>query len=192
MCFRFFYSLQKSWCFRKQLKRYLQDQSLQIAHMQDISRTDLDDRGIKALVLDYDGVLAAHGEASPRPEVMQYLSLYFKNSATLPIYILSNKPTSVRQEFFKKNFPEIIFIKAKRKKPYPDGLQQILMASNLQPRQILLVDDRLCTGVLATAIVGTQAFLVTDPYINLKSRPITETWFIFLRWIEKKLINSIT
>ena len=159
--------------------------------MQDISRADLDARGVKALVLDYDGVLASHGEESLRPEIMQYLTLYFHNASVLPVYILSNKPTSARRELFKKNFPEIIFIKAMRKKPYPDGLQQVLIDSNLQPRQILLVDDRLCTGILATAIAGTQGILITDPYINLRAKPIVESWFIFLRWIEKILIKNL-
>lgn len=184
MCFRIFYSISQGWRHRQQLKRYMRDPALQVAQVQDIYITDLEARGVKAVVLDFDGVLAAHGETILSPEIVAFL----KSLRAFPIYILSNKPTLERLEYFKLNFPAIKFIVANRKKPYPDGLQQILRLANLEPRQILLVDDRLGTGILATIIAGTQGLYVRLPFVNFKSRPIVESFFAFLRWLEKKLI----
>lgn len=184
MCFRIFYSISQGWRHRQQLKRYMQDPALQVTQVQDIYITDLQARGVKALVLDFDGVLAAHGEMTLSPEIVTFL----KSLREFPTYILSNKPTIERQEYFQLNFPAIKFIIANRKKPYPDGLQHILRLTNLEPRQILLVDDRLGTGILATIIAGTQGLYVSQPYVNFKSRPVVESFFAFLRWLEKKLI----
>lgn len=191
MCFKFFYSLQQTWRFRKQLQQYMLNPSLQLDYLYNLTAADLNSRGVKVLALDYDAVLAAHGEPSIRPEIAQWLSIFSQNHNSEPIYILSNKPTIERQIFFKQHFPAIIFIRAKRKKPYPDGLQEIIHDAKVQPNQVLLVDDRLCTGILATAIAGTQALWITQPYVDLRARPLEELWFVFLRWLEKKVVKYI-
>ena len=192
MCFRIFYSIREGWRNRQQLRDFLQEPRLQVMQIQDIFKADLVARGVKALVLDYDGVLAAHGELVLQTNSVQYLQDYFQNPPVIPIYILSNKPKLERQKYFTKNFPAITFIIPRRKKPYPDGLEQIIQMTNLEPREVLLVDDRLGTGILATIIAKTQGLLVTHPIVNVRTRPIVESWFILLRWLEKKLIKLIT
>jgi len=189
MCFRFFYAIRELWCFKAQLKHFMQAPNLQLANIQDISKPELDAHGVSILVLDYDAVLAAHGEPQPKPEIIVWLRQFSKIFAPGKIYILSNKPTTARQKFFLQNFPEVKFIIAKRKKPYPDGLLQIAVESGVTPKSLLLVDDRLGTGILATLIAGTQGLWITKPYVNIMSRPIAETWFIFLRWSEQLIIK---
>ncbi len=189
MCFRFFYALRESWRFKSQLKHFMQMPNLQLANIQDISKSDLLARGVTILVLDYDAVLAAHGEPQPRLEIIVWFRQFSQIFAPGKIYILSNKPTMGRQEFFQQNFPDIKFIFAKRKKPYPDGLFQIAAEAGVAPQSLLLVDDRLCTGILATLISGTQGLWITKPYVNIMSRPIAETWFMFLRWSEQQIIK---
>lgn len=191
MCFRFFYAIRESWRLKSQLKRFVQSPNLQLANIQDISNFALDALGVSVLVLDYDAVLAAHGEPQPKPEIIVWLQQFAKIFAPGKIYILSNKPTVIRQEFFIQNFPEIKFIFVKRKKPYPDGLLQIAADAGVMPKSLLLVDDRLCTGILATLIAGTQGIWITKPYVNIMSRPIVETWFIFLRWSEQLIIKYL-
>lgn len=189
MCFRFFYAIRESWRFKLQLKNIMQSPQMQLINIQDISKSELDARGVSILVLDYDGVLAAHGEPEPKPEILTWLRQFSQIFAPGKIYILSNKPTLGRQEFFLQNFPEIKFIFSKRKKPYPDGLLQIATEAGVAPQHLLLVDDRLCTGVLATLIAGTQGLWITKPYVNIMARPIAETWFMFLRWSEQRIIK---
>jgi predicted HAD superfamily phosphohydrolase YqeG len=168
----------------------MQEPSLQLVNIQDISKPELDVRGVSVLVLDYDAVLAAHGEPQPRPEIIIWLRQFSKLFAPGKIYILSNKPTLGRQEFFLQNFPEIKFIFATRKKPYPDGLLQVSAEAGVSPQQLLLVDDRLCTGILATIISDTQGIWITKPYVNIMARPIAETWFMLLRWSEQRIIKN--
>jgi uncharacterized protein len=191
MCFRFFYALRESWHFREKLRHFLYTPQLQLSNIQDISIQSLQERGVLVLALDYDGVLAAHGEPEPRPEIIGWLRQFCTTFASQKIYILSNKPTLGRQEFFTENFPGIKFIFAKRKKPYPDGLLQIATQAGVPPERVLLVDDRLCTGILATLIAGSQGYWITKPYVNIMARPIVESWFIFLRRSEQLMIKYL-
>lgn len=189
MCFRFFYAIRESWRFKEQLKHFMQTPGLQLSNIHDISISELGVRGVSVLVLDYDGVLAAHGELEPKPEIVSWLQHFCKVFPPEKIYILSNKPTIGRQKFFMQNFPQIKFVIAKRKKPYPDGLLQIAALADVLPQQLLLVDDRLCTGILATLTSGTQGLWITRPYVNIMAQPIIESWFKFLRWSEQYIIK---
>lgn len=191
MCFRFFYAIREAWRFKKQLKNFMQMPYLQLANIKDISISMLDAHGVTVLALDYDGVLAAHGEPEPRPEIIAWLRQFSTVFTPNKIYILSNKPTIERQAFFRQYFPAINFICATRKKPYPDGLLQIATMADVLPQNVLLVDDRLCTGILATLIGGTQGLWITEPYVNIMSKPVAESWFKFLRWFEQCFIKCM-
>ncbi len=188
MTFRIFYTIKQAWHFRKKLKQYMIDPSLQLANGSAITLAYLQQRDIRGLVLDYDGVLAAHCEPVPRPEILAWLQELVRAYAPHKIYILSNKPLLERMQYFAQYFPQIMFVKGQRKKPFPDGLQQIMAMSGLSGAQLMLVDDRLLTGILATIIAGTQGCWITHPYVNLKLHPVAELWIMGLRWIERSLI----
>ena len=104
------------------------------------------------------------------------------------IVILSNKPHKQRIAYFKQRFPEIEFIQAPKKKPYPHGLEMIAQKKQMPIEKILLVDDRLLTGMLACCIAGAQGILIKRPYKRIWRRPIRELCFIFLRTIERFII----
>lgn len=191
MILRIIYTIKHTWLLRQQLETYVSNRNLQIKNICSITPEYLQEAGIHALVLDYDGVLAAHGEPEPRAEVIAWLQQFSQTFAPRQIYILSNKPTPQRQEYFQQHFPHIVFVIAPRKKPYPDGLLQIIHQSGLAPAQIVLIDDRLCTGILATLLTGVQGRLITQPYINYKHRLLAEIWFVFLRWLEKTAVNCL-
>jgi HAD superfamily phosphatase (TIGR01668 family) len=191
MNFRFIFAIQQAWHFKSQLKQYLVNPALQLVSVRDIKLDVLNAAGIKALILDYDGVLAAHGEPTPRPEIITWLQDLIRAYTPNKIYILSNKPTTSRQVYFKQNFPQIEFVIGKRKKPYPDGLQQIIAETGFLPAQLLLVDDRLLTGILATIIAGTKGYWVTKPYVNVRSRPFAEIGIIILRLIERVALGFV-
>jgi HAD superfamily phosphatase (TIGR01668 family) len=188
MILRTLYCLKQTWRFRIQLNRYITDHKLQLKDVRSITTTYLSAKNVKALVLDFDGVLAAHGEHTPRSENLTWLQEITRAYAPHKIFILSNKPNADRISYFQEYFPSITFVKAARKKPYPDGLQQIIALSGAPATQIMIVDDRLCTGILAALIVGCQGCWITRPYINLQHRFFAEIGFIFLRWLERVMI----
>ena len=70
----------------------------------------LSENGVKYLALDFDGVLASHGKQAINSEVKTWLDAFILKFEESKIFILSNKPTSVRLEYFKKNYPQIRFI----------------------------------------------------------------------------------
>ncbi len=76
-----------------------------------------------------------------------------------------------------------------RKKPYPDGLIDIATKLNLEMQSLLIVDDRLLTGILAGILVGAQLKWVTKPYISLRKKPMVELGFMVLRFLEKIVFN---
>jgi predicted HAD superfamily phosphohydrolase YqeG len=154
----------------------------------DLDPANMQAEGIKILVLDFDGVLASHGEFEPSLEAQDWLKQAVKFYKLGQIFILTNNPKIEREDFFKANFPEIEFIYAPRKKPYPDGLLAIQSKTKALPYEIALVDDRLLTGMLACQIFGAKGFWVIQPYANFAKRPVIEAGFAFLRMIEKLIL----
>ena len=142
----------------------------------------------QVLVLDFDGVLAPHGASEPLSEVQVWLTNFIK-TGKMPVYILSNKPNSQRAAWFAQHYPEITFVAGVRKKPYPDGLHKIADMAKVPLSQIILVDDRLATGILATKIAGCQSLLIMHPYQNQQAHPVKEKFFAFLRAAEQWMVH---
>ncbi|AIT09658.1 HAD family hydrolase [Candidatus Francisella endociliophora] len=153
----------------------------------DLNPDFISKKGIKYLALDFDGVLASHGKPEMHPDVIKWLDDFVKEFAEERIFILSNKPTQERLDYFKKYYPGIRFISGVAKKPYPDGLNKIIELVDCQPRELALVDDRLLTGCLACLIAGCYPILITDPYIDMQNYTKEEKFFKFLRISEQKI-----
>jgi hypothetical protein len=147
----------------------------------------LHDKGIKYLALDFDGVLASHGKSEPSPEVIAWLDNFSKDFGEDNIFILSNKPTQERLDFFAAKYPKIRFIAGIAKKPYPDGMLKIRDIVKCDANELALVDDRLLTGCLACIIAGCYPILITKPYIDKMNYDSKERFFSFLRFSEQLL-----
>lgn len=154
-----------------------------------ISPEELKQKGIKAIALDFDGVLAPHGRPEPLPEAAAWLSHCCAAFGEEMVFILSNKPTQERQKWFHSRHPGIRFISGVRKKPYPDGLDQVILISGTDPGEVTLLDDRLLTGVLATCLAGTQVVYINAPYVDLPGNSLKESFFILLRTMERFLLS---
>ena len=183
---RFCYSVYQFVRFYTALKKDFHQLHTQIKCATNITVDTL--KKVQVLVLDFDGVLAPHGASEPLPEVQVWLTNLIKTWGR-PIYILSNKPNSQRAAWFTQHYPDINFVAGVRKKPYPDGLHKIADMTKVSLSQILLVDDRLATGVLATKIAGCQNRLVTDPYQNFHKHPVKEKFFGILRSVEQWIVH---
>ena len=136
--------------------------------------------------MDFDGVLAAHGKLELNEEVKIWLDSFANEFGQENIFILSNKPTQVRLEYFKKYYPQIRFISGVAKKPYPDGLKKLIEIADCEPKTVALVDDRLLTGCLACIIADCYPILITKPYVDYDSYNTSEKFFAFLRKWEQK------
>jgi len=148
--------------------------------------------GITALALDFDGVLAHHGAPAPLPEAIEWMKRCEAAFGGNRIFVLSNKPTEGRKQWFAKHFPALRFISGVRKKPYPDGLHKTGELAGVPLSQILMVDDRLLTGCLAALVAGARPCYIRQPYISYKLRPLAELFFMLLRRIERNLVIIIT
>jgi hypothetical protein len=55
--------------------------------------------------------------------------------------------------------------------------------------QLMLIDDRLLTGVLAACLANVSVAYITYPYVQLSKRPLPEMFFMVLRSLERYLIS---
>lgn len=151
----------------------------------------LNDDGIAALALDFDGVLAPHGYPAPLSETKQWLTRCAAVFGEEQLFILSNKPTEERRRWFSEHYPRIRFISGVRKKPYPDGLKKIAELADVPPSAILMVDDRLLTGCLGAINAGARPCYIRHPYISFRHRPLAELFFMLLRTGERLFVRLL-
>ena len=144
--------------------------------------------GVAVLALDFDGVLSPHGFAAPIPQAQAWLTRCAAVFGEEKLFILSNKPTQERKEWFGTHFPAIRFISGVRKKPFPDGLNKIGELARVPLSHILMVDDRLLTGCLAAINAGARPCYIRRPYAAYTHRPVAELFFKLLRSGERMLV----
>lgn len=147
--------------------------------------------GITALAVDFDGVLAGHGFPEPLPEAVAWLERCETVFGGSRIFILSNKPTDGRRQWFAEQFPAMRFISGVRKKPYPDGLNKTGELAGVPLSSIMMVDDRLLTGCLAALVAGAQPCYIRRPYISFNHRPLAELFFSSVRILERLFVRVV-
>jgi hypothetical protein len=147
--------------------------------------------GVTTLALDFDGVLAHHGAPAPLPDAVEWMKRCEAVLGADRIFILSNKPTEGRRQWFANNFPTTRFISGVRKKPYPDGIKKTGELAGAPLSSIMMVDDRLLTGCLAALGAGARLSYIRRPYISFKQRPLAELFFMLLRLAERCFVKLI-
>lgn len=157
--------------------------------MVDLTAEFIQSRNIRYLALDFDGVLANHGEVKPLAEAEAWLSQFIQVIPQSHIALLSNKPFTERVVYFQQRFPNIIIISGVLKKPYPEGLNKLVAHFNCAKHELALVDDRLLTGMLAVCIAGVQGVYIEKPYSNYKKRLIAECFFSVIRQAERAWVG---
>jgi predicted HAD superfamily phosphohydrolase YqeG len=160
--------------------------NLRVSHL---SPAVLKQQGVEVLVLDFDGVLAAQGESKPADDLHDWLKLCVNTFGATQIFVLSNNALASRIQYFQNHFAGIQYIVGSKKKPYPDGLQEIISLTNQPAKSLMLVDDRLLTGILAACISNVPVTYITKPYVNFSKRPVEELFFTSLRVLERYLVQ---
>lgn len=185
---RYWFAIKEGFRLRQNLKSFLSDPNKSINALSEITPERLDQHAIAILILDFDGVLANHGADKPLPEVEHWLKSLSQTIGEQRIAILTNKPTLARIQYFAKYFPSIHFVQGVRKKPYPDGILEVAQYRGLPPHRVLLVDDRLLTGMLATCLAYSQGWYFRRPFANYWRHPFKEGFFSLLRSLERWLL----
>lgn len=183
---RYIFALSNLWRKRKTIRhRATENTATQLIT---IDPKILYDQGIRLLVVDFDGVIAAHGEIVPTTEAKAWLHSALQIFGSTKVVILSNKPMQRRIDYFSSELPEINFFVSKTKKPYPDGVLDIIKQYACNKSEVVLIDDRLATGILAADLAGITSIYITKPEINFKNNPVVESFFSLLRVIERSLL----
>jgi uncharacterized protein len=188
MLVRTLYALRQGWHHRHALATLAHTTPVQQNTLSQ-KPVDIRDQGIKVVILDFDGVLAPHGEAHVTAALESWLDACVTEFGAAQIFILSNKPLPVRLAYFAQRYPGVRCISACAKKPYPAGLYAIHQLTGQAPEAHVLLDDRLLTGALAAYIAGSRIIYIKNPLRNFAQRPITETFFQCLRLSERALLS---
>lgn len=147
--------------------------------------------GIKALALDFDGVLSPHGADEPLPELAEWLKRCCSVLGPQQVVILSNRPTEERRAMLEQRFPGVRLVSGVRKKPYPDGLNKTGELTGVPLSATLMADDRLLTGCLAALLAGAIPFYVRSPLVKLQGNLRKELFFMALRSLERLYVRLI-
>ena len=169
--------------------RQLLDNTPQNSNILRLDPGELQLTGIAALALDFDGVLAHHGAPVPDSAAVAWMKRCETIFGGDNIFILSNKPTNERRQWFAEHFPAMRFISGVRKKPFPDGLNKAGKLAGVTLSSLLMVDDRLLTGCLAALVAGSRPCYIRHPNVSFKSRPAAELFFWLLRTIEQVYVR---
>jgi uncharacterized protein len=187
---RVIYTFRMSFRYRFNLAIIMRESTLE--HPWDISFRQLRSIGIKVIVLDFDGVLAPHGDNRPIKLILDWLDNGIDLIGGENVFVLSNNPTLARVEFFGKRFPNVRWVTGFLPKPYPDGLVQIISLAQVSPQEVLMVDDRLMTGVLCSCIAKTRVCYIRRPTMDFSKRTAKEFLYMVIRALERQVFGWIS
>ncbi len=180
-------AISQGWHYRQQLHDICQNRA--IATILDMTPPQLKQQGIKAVLLDFDGVLSYHGGIAPLPDVETWLQQCVQCFGSKRVFLLTNCLFPQRFHYFQQKYPSIVILHPKQAKPSPDGIYQALHISQIPAEQMLLFDDRLLTGMLAAVQSNIQTFYVTQPFRDFKHKFMAECFFSSIRYLEHKLFD---
>ena len=124
----------------------------------------LQQKGIRALLLDVDNTLTSHGSQQLSPEIAHWLEQM--KQAGIKLVIASNN-THHRVEPFASRI-DLPFV-AMCCKPLPFGLARARKHLGVGRRELAMVGDQLFTDILGARRAGIKAFMV-EP-IQLRGNP---------------------
>lgn len=173
---------------RQQIKAALKAPLCQAKTIHHIDLIRLKARGIKAIAIDFDGVLAYHGAKIISEASHEWLLRCFKTFGDNGVYIHSNNNQPNRLNCLQADFPSIQILQPAKKKPSTEGLASIMKKDHLSAAAIAMVDDRIATGILAAVLIGAKPIFIRRATISLLRAPLAEIFFMLLRLLERLII----
>ena len=124
----------------------------------DVTVEFLQEKGIKALLLDVDNTLSvAHADKTLRQGVPEWLSLMKENG--VPLMILSNAKTKRAKVFADSVGLDVIGLSAK---PLPFGYVKAAKRLGVKRKHVAMVGDQIFTDVMGGRLAGVKTVWVTD------------------------------
>jgi len=144
---------------------------------------------IQLLLLDFDGVLSSHGAIKPTESVINWLKQLDSHFSLKKVCIYSNNLFTERVRYIESTFPEIHLMHFLKKKPYPDDLLRLLQTRQLSPSDVLVVDDRITSGILSACIIGTEALLPRKAVVDYRGSFVKECFYSAVRFLERVVVR---
>ncbi len=188
---RIIFAMRNGWRQRHRLKEFLTNPSLQLASLNDLTVEMIEAAHVAVVVLDFDGVLAPHDSNRPTPEAHKWLEKLCLSVGEPRVAILTNKAKPERLRYFREHFPGIQVVQGVAKKPYPDGIWEIANYRGIESSRLLLIDDRLLTGMLAATLAPCQARYFSKPLKSFRRHFFKEMFFSLLRFLECCWIRAL-
>ena len=144
----------------------------------DISPKELQKRGIRLLMLDFDNTLVPYTVNIPTVEVADWLKAMQQSEIQICVVSNSKKP---RVQVFCKEYGIDCITHAK--KPFPKGIRQCLETFSVPKENCALAGDQIFTDTLGANCTGVKPILVEaidNHNIWLKLRHVAELPFIYL------------
>lgn len=147
-------------------------------HVSDVTIELLEEKKIKAVILDVDNTLTQHGSQGVEQSVLDWLE--YMNSNKMPLMIVSNNYHKRVKPFADKLGLDF---ECFGMKPFSKGLRRASKRLGVNPHEIALVGDQIYTDVLGGNRLGMYTILVT------LIKPETSFFFKLKRFLEKSHIN---
>ena len=149
------------------------------ARVTDITVQELQQRGIRGLLLDVDNTLTTHGSQQLSEEVEMWLASM--QQAGIRLTVVSNS-----WEWRVAPFAERIGLEhtSLSCKPSPFGFMRGVRRMGLKKRECAVVGDQVFTDILGANLYGVVSFQV-DPIAEVKGKPTLQ----LKRWVERKWID---
>ena len=145
----------------------------------DVTVEFLQEKGIKALLLDVDNTLSvAHADKTLRQGVPEWLSLMKENG--VPLMILSNAKTKRAKVFADSVGLDVIGLSAK---PLPFGYVKAAKRLGVKRKHVAMVGDQIFTDVMGGRLAGVKTVWVTD------ITPEDKTLFKIKRYFERIMLK---
>lgn len=143
----------------------------------DITAADLQNKGIRAVVLDIDNTLVTYGVAEPTEEVLNWIDSL--REAGLLVAIASNNHAP-RVELFNKKIGA--FATCESKKPFARSVKAACAHFGVKANEVAVIGDQIFTDIWCARNAGALAILVKPiPYpenLFFKCKRVLEKPFI--------------
>ena len=150
----------------------------------DIDPEELYKQGTRILVLDFDGVLNHHDATTIASPVLEWVLRCQRVFGADHLYLHSNNNRGARIDWISQHIPGLQVLDPANKKPSPEGLLSIMAGTEIKPETVILIDDRLLTGMLAVCRAGCQGIYIRKPYTDFTQARFREVGFWTLRRLE--------
>lgn len=144
----------------------------------DITLSDVNALGVKALLLDVDNTMSTHGGQHLTDGLEEWLSMM--TDGGIKLIVLSNARKTRVEPFAKKIGLPFIHLGLK---PLPFGYFRAARAVGEKNRRVAIVGDQLFTDMLGGFLSGTKKILLT-PIL-----PEEKTSFVIRRRLEKLFLK---